>query len=123
MTDETGCHLSLQPQGGAFNRKRNRVHVPLRCRLSPPARCRSGQSHAAAYGADLPRQGAVPVLRRIDTRRVAARHCREELENRQPRSDVAAFGLLQRLHRCSQCRTHRIKGRVTWSVVYIATKN
>ena len=30
--------------------------------LSPPARCRSGQFHAAAYGASLSRQGAVPVL-------------------------------------------------------------
>ena len=33
------------------------------------------------------------------------------------------FGLLQRLHRCSQCHTYRIKGGVTWSVVYIVTKN
>lgn len=37
----------------------------------------------------------------------------KSLENRQPRSDVTAFGLLQRLHRCSQCRTYRIKGGVT----------
>ena len=123
MTDETGSHLSLRPQSETIDRERNRLHVPLRCRLSPPARRRSGQSHTAAYEAGISRQGAVPILRRIDSRRVAARHCRKELENRQPRSDVAAFGLLQRLHRCSQCRTHRIKGGVTWSAVYIATKN
>ncbi len=87
--------------------------------LSPPARCWSGQFHAAAYGQS--RQGAVPVLWRIDFQKLAFDIASEKSWKIDNLVGCRLFGLAKELHRCSQCRLSN-QGGYNMGVVYIVTK-